>query len=196
MTDISYRGHRFPPIVIQHAVWLYLRFTLSYRDVEELLAERGLDLSHETVRSWVRSYGAALQHLGFPATMSRDCDRTIGPKTATKRYGGASARCSALNQLDRLSDSSVFTLPPTTISTFNATWSLDRPFGSSGQKQPRNGAVQRHDPRHNQTTITADAAQLDKACTRYPGSRIAIVAENTAAFPAPRCRRSAVRHPK
>jgi hypothetical protein len=34
MTDISYRGHRFPPIVIQHAVWLYLRFTLSYRDVE------------------------------------------------------------------------------------------------------------------------------------------------------------------
>ena len=97
--------------------------------------------------------------------MSRGCDRTIGPKTATKRYGGASARCSALNQLDRPSNSSVFTLPPTTISTFNATWSLDRPFGSSGQKQPRNGAVQpqRHDPRHNQTTITADAAQLDKA---------------------------------
>jgi len=53
MTDISYRGHRFSPIVIQHAVWLYLRFTLSYRDVEELLAERGLDVSYETVRSWV-----------------------------------------------------------------------------------------------------------------------------------------------
>src|SRR5262252_1749719 len=65
MTPISYRRHRFPPVVIQHAVWLYLRFTLSYRDVEELLAERGLDLSHETVRSWVRSYGAALQHLGL-----------------------------------------------------------------------------------------------------------------------------------
>jgi hypothetical protein len=45
MTPISYRRHRFPPVVIQHAVWLYLRFTLSYRDVEELLAERGLDLS-------------------------------------------------------------------------------------------------------------------------------------------------------
>jgi transposase-like protein len=43
MIDISYRGHHFRPIVIQHAVWLYLRFTLSYRDVEELLAERGLD---------------------------------------------------------------------------------------------------------------------------------------------------------
>ena len=39
------------PVVIQHAVWLYLRFTLSYRDVEELLAERGLDLSYESVRS-------------------------------------------------------------------------------------------------------------------------------------------------
>jgi transposase-like protein len=58
MTDISYRGHRFPPIVIQHAVWLYLRFTLSYRDVEELLAERGLDVSYETVRSWVRTKAA------------------------------------------------------------------------------------------------------------------------------------------
>ena len=57
MTDISYRGHRFPPIVIQHAVWLYLRLTLSYRDVEELLAERGLDLSYETVRSWVLKFG-------------------------------------------------------------------------------------------------------------------------------------------
>jgi hypothetical protein len=42
MTEISYRRHRFPPVIIQHAVWVYLRFTLSYRDVEELLAERGL----------------------------------------------------------------------------------------------------------------------------------------------------------
>ena len=57
MIDISYRGHRFPPIVIQRAVWLYLRFTLSYRDVEELLAERGLDVSYETVRSWVLKFG-------------------------------------------------------------------------------------------------------------------------------------------
>ena len=102
--------------------------------------------------------------------MSRGCDRTIGPKTATKRYGGASARCSALSQPDRPSDSLAFTLPPTTISTFNAIWSLDRPFGSSGQKQPRNGVVQpqRHDPRHDQTTITTDAAQLDKAIGSYP----------------------------
>ena len=41
MAEISYRRHRFPPVIIQRAVWLYLRFTMSYRDVEELLAERG-----------------------------------------------------------------------------------------------------------------------------------------------------------
>jgi putative transposase len=44
MMELSYRRHRFPPVVIQPAVWLYLRFTLSYRDVEDLLAERGLDI--------------------------------------------------------------------------------------------------------------------------------------------------------
>ena len=57
MSSVSYRRHRFPPVVIQYAVWLYLRFTLSYRDVEELLAERGLDVSYETVRSWVVKFG-------------------------------------------------------------------------------------------------------------------------------------------
>src|ERR1700738_1154815 len=60
MADMSYRRHRFPPVVIQHAVWLYLRFTLSYRDVEDLLAERGLDLSYETVRSWVLKFGPVI----------------------------------------------------------------------------------------------------------------------------------------
>jgi putative transposase len=57
MAHISYRRHRFPPALIQHAIWLYLRFTLSYRDVEELLAERGLDVSSETVRRWVLKFG-------------------------------------------------------------------------------------------------------------------------------------------
>src|SRR5437763_11887311 len=60
MFPISYRGYRFPPAVIQHAIWLYLRFTLSYRDVEELLAERGLDVSHETVRRWVQKFGPVI----------------------------------------------------------------------------------------------------------------------------------------
>jgi putative transposase len=55
MSPISYARHQFPPAVIQHAVWLYLRFTLSYRDVEDMLAERGLDVSYETIRRWVLS---------------------------------------------------------------------------------------------------------------------------------------------
>ena len=50
MRPLSYAGYRFPPEIIQHAIWLYLRFTLSFRDVEELLAERGIDVSHETIR--------------------------------------------------------------------------------------------------------------------------------------------------
>jgi putative transposase len=60
MAEISYRRHRFPPVIIQHAVWLYLRFTLSYRDVEELLAERGLDISYETIRYWVLKFGPVI----------------------------------------------------------------------------------------------------------------------------------------
>jgi transposase-like protein len=58
MAELSYRRHRFPPAVIQHAVWLYLRFTL--RDVEDLLAERGLDISYETIRSWVLKFGPVI----------------------------------------------------------------------------------------------------------------------------------------
>jgi hypothetical protein len=57
MAQLSYQRHRFPPSIIQQAVWLYLRFTLSYRDVEDLLAERGLDISYETVRRWVLKIG-------------------------------------------------------------------------------------------------------------------------------------------
>ena len=53
-----YRGHRFPAEVIAHAVRLYLRFALSFRDVEELLAERGITVSYETVRRWVAKFGA------------------------------------------------------------------------------------------------------------------------------------------
>jgi transposase-like protein len=57
MTTISFARHQFPPDIIRHAVWLYLRFTLSFRDVEDLLTERGLDLSYETVRRWVLKFG-------------------------------------------------------------------------------------------------------------------------------------------
>ena len=58
MIKISYSGYRFPPEIIQHAIWLYIRFTLSFRDVEDLLAERGIMVSYETVRRWVSHFGA------------------------------------------------------------------------------------------------------------------------------------------
>lgn len=57
MRHISYKRHRFSPEIIQYAVWLYSRFTLSFRDVEDLLAERGLDISYETVRCWFLKFG-------------------------------------------------------------------------------------------------------------------------------------------
>jgi len=60
MKPISYARHRFPPDVIRHAVWLYLRFTLSYRDVEDLLAERGLTVSNESIRRWVLKFGPVI----------------------------------------------------------------------------------------------------------------------------------------
>ena len=62
MQNISYRRHRFHPDIIRQAVWLYFRFTMSYRDVEDLLAERGIDVSYETVRLWVLKFGQAYAH--------------------------------------------------------------------------------------------------------------------------------------
>src|SRR3984893_17235341 len=74
MKPISYARHRFPPDIIRRAVWLYLRFTLSYRDVEDLLAERGLTVSNESIRRWVLKFGPMI---------SRNL-RTIRPKSYTR----------------------------------------------------------------------------------------------------------------
>jgi transposase-like protein len=60
MRPISFKRHRFPPEIIRHAIWLYARFTLSFRDVEELLAERGIDASYETVRRWFLKFGPSI----------------------------------------------------------------------------------------------------------------------------------------
>jgi hypothetical protein len=101
MAPISYRRHRFPPVVIQHAVWLYLRFTLSYRDVEELLAERGLDISYESVRSWVLKFGAAIAR-GLRRCRPRPSDRarlTLSRKCRTAAVGPKAAPpCSSCEQ--------------------------------------------------------------------------------------------------
>ena len=55
----QYRGHRFPAETISHAVWLYHRFTMSFRDVEDLLAERGSIVSYEAIRYWCLKFGPA-----------------------------------------------------------------------------------------------------------------------------------------
>ena len=57
MTDIKPYRHRFPMTIIQHAIWLYHRFPLSYRDVQEMLRQRGIEVSHETLREWCIKFG-------------------------------------------------------------------------------------------------------------------------------------------
>ncbi|MHA1566358.1 MAG: hypothetical protein ACTSX7_13680 [Alphaproteobacteria bacterium] len=57
MRKIAYRRHRFHPDIIRQAVWLYFRLTMSFPDVEDLLAERGIDVSYETIRLWAGKFG-------------------------------------------------------------------------------------------------------------------------------------------
>ncbi|MDH3741797.1 MAG: IS6 family transposase, partial [Hyphomicrobiales bacterium] len=60
MRQLSFKRYRFPPDIIRHAIWLYARFTLSFRDVEEMLAERGMDISYETIRRWSLKFGTVI----------------------------------------------------------------------------------------------------------------------------------------
>src|SRR5215208_1099278 len=53
----KYKNHRFPVEIISHAVWLYFQFCLSFRDVEELLSERGIKVTYEAIRKWCRKFG-------------------------------------------------------------------------------------------------------------------------------------------
>ena len=73
-----YKRHRFPPSIIQYAVWLYYRFNLSIRDVEDLLAERNITVSYESIRLWINKFGPEFtrrlrrKHLGFGDTYFLD----------------------------------------------------------------------------------------------------------------------------
>ena len=78
MRPISFKRHRFPPEIIRHAIWLYARFTLSFRDVEELLAERGIDASYETVRRWFRKFGPSIASEYPPFTAATK--RSLAPR--------------------------------------------------------------------------------------------------------------------
>ena len=71
--SMLYRRHRFPREVIAHAVWLYARFPLSLRMVEEMLLERGIDVSYETIRRWGAKFGPALAR-DLQRRVRRPCD--------------------------------------------------------------------------------------------------------------------------
>src|SRR5438874_10193590 len=133
MAQLSYRRHRFPAERIQHAIWLYLRVTLSYRDVEELLAERGLDVSYETVRRWVLKFGPLIARKlrqGRPRPSARwHLDEMVVRIAGKRMYlwravdhegevldacGDESARCSGSSRLDPRSVFST-SIPPSTI---------------------------------------------------------------------------------
>jgi len=73
MRPVSFKRHRLPAEVIRHAVWLYFRFTLSFRDVEEMLAERGIDISYETIRYWALKFGQL-----FAQNLRRSAPRPTG----------------------------------------------------------------------------------------------------------------------
>ncbi len=77
-----YRGRRFPAEIISHAVWLYYRFSLSRRDVEDLLAKRGVIVSHETVLQWTRKSGAEYARA---LVRRRDDGRSSAARKRTKR---------------------------------------------------------------------------------------------------------------
>jgi putative transposase len=64
----QYKRHRFPPEIIQYAVWLYYRFNLSHRDIEDLLARRGVLVTHESIRFWCNKFGPPLR----ASVMSRE----------------------------------------------------------------------------------------------------------------------------
>ena len=74
----TYKRHRFPPEIISYAVWLYFRFNLSHRDVEDLLAERGIIVSYESIRYWCIKFGSIYtrrlkrKHQGFGDTFFMD----------------------------------------------------------------------------------------------------------------------------
>jgi transposase-like protein len=88
MNTISYRNLHFPSSIIQRAVWLYARFNLSLRDVEELMAERGVEVSYETIRRWVKRFGPAIAR-GLRRGRPRAHPQWHLNESATKARNGA-----------------------------------------------------------------------------------------------------------
>jgi putative transposase len=77
-----YHGHRFPASIISHAVRWYFRFQLSLRDIEELLFDRGVIVSHESIRRWIDKFGAGFAHRVKAARRNAEC---VPDHTGVKR---------------------------------------------------------------------------------------------------------------
>lgn len=92
MTSIVYARHRFPPDIIFHAVWLYLRFSPSHRDVKEFLASRGLNVSYETVRRWVMKFGLQFA-CNLRASRPRQGDRCLLDEMVASIGGKRQQQC-------------------------------------------------------------------------------------------------------
>ena len=96
MQSVSYKRRRYPPEVISYAVWLYFRFTPSLRDVEELLAQRGIGVSYETIRCWTLKFGPLIAKKPPPAAGAphrplahrRDGDQDRLPEALALARGG------------------------------------------------------------------------------------------------------------
>src|SRR6266478_5216925 len=94
MKKIFCRGYRFPPEIIQRAIWFYYRFTLSLRDVEELLAERGIEVTYETIRQWV---------IQFRPAIARDL-RSRRPRPHSRRHMDEMASANLASKAARARD--------------------------------------------------------------------------------------------
>ena len=89
LPPVSYKRHRFPPEIIAHAVWLYFRFPISLRLVEEMLLERGIVVSYETIRCWVRKFGDDYTQRLKRKTPSRRDIWHLDEGAPRRREGGA-----------------------------------------------------------------------------------------------------------
>lgn len=109
----TYKRHRFPPDIISYAVWLYYRFNLSHRDIEDLLAERGITVSREAIRLWCIKFGTLYarrlkrKHRGYGDTFfkrllpSHGGERKFKSVRQAQRFLGAHAAVSNLFNLGR-----------------------------------------------------------------------------------------------
>jgi putative transposase len=78
-----YHGYRFPPEIMAHAVWLYFRFHLSFRDMKDLLAKRGIVVSHKAIRQWCTRFGAS-----FAASATCTTVRQVAPDEVLLKING------------------------------------------------------------------------------------------------------------